>query len=137
MLKLSESFIGREILSLRTGGTIAVGQRAIINPDNLKIEGWHVVDQSEQQLILLSTEVRDIIENGMVVNDHEALTPAEDLIRLKPILELNFELIGKPVTTVGGKRWARSVIMPSIRPAYSSRKSTLPSQSSKTLRVAT
>ncbi len=104
MLKLSQSFIGKEVLSLRTGGPIAVVTQAIINPDNLKIEGWHVLDKSDERLILLSSEVRDIIEQGIAVNDHSALSPAEDLIRLQALLELDFELIGKPVTTQSGKK---------------------------------
>ena len=107
MLKLSQSFVGKEVLSLRTGGVIAVVVGAIINPDNLKIEGWHVIDQSDEKLILLASEVRDIIDQGIAVNDHDALAPAEDLVRLQPLLELNFELIGKPVTTGSGRKMGK------------------------------
>lgn len=107
MLKLSQSFIGKEVLSLRTGGPIAVTVRPIINPDNLKIEGWYVIDQGDQRLILLASEVRDIMDQGIAVNDHSALAPAEDLIRLQSLLELNFELIGKPVTNQSGKKFGK------------------------------
>lgn len=107
MLKLSQSFVGTEVLSLRTGGPIAVCVRPLINPDNLKIEGWYTIDQADQRLILLASEVRDVLEQGIVVNDHDSLAPAEDLVRIKPLLELNFELIGKPVTTQSGKKMGK------------------------------
>jgi sporulation protein YlmC with PRC-barrel domain len=105
MLKLSQSFIGTDILSLRTGGVIAKTTKPIINPNNLQIEGWYVVDRfSGATLVLLSGELRDILSQGLVVNDHEVLSDVEDLIRLQDILKLNFELLGKPVTTEKGKR---------------------------------
>jgi sporulation protein YlmC with PRC-barrel domain len=105
MLKLSQSFIGIDILSLRTGGVIAATTKPIINPNNLKIEGWYVVDRfDDSTLILLSSEVRDLLPQGLVVNDHEALSEAEDLVRLHDILNLRFELLGKSVVTEKGAR---------------------------------
>jgi sporulation protein YlmC with PRC-barrel domain len=105
MLKLSQSFIGIDILSLRTGGVIAATTKPIINPNNLKIEGWYVVDRfNDSTLILLSSEVRDLLPQGLVVNDHDALSEAEDLVRLHDILNLRFELLGKAVVTEKGAR---------------------------------
>jgi sporulation protein YlmC with PRC-barrel domain len=105
MLKLSQSFLGIDILSLRTGGVIATTTKPIINPNNLKIEGWYVVDRfNDSTLILLSSEIRDMLPQGLVVNDHEALSEAEDLVRLHDILNLRFELLGKAVVTEKGSR---------------------------------
>ncbi len=105
MLKLSATVLNRPVLSLRTGGPIGNTTKIIFNPNNLKIEGWYVTDRFDNsQLILVAEEVREIIEQGIVVNDHEVLSPEEDLVRLKPILELKFELIGKIVSTESGKR---------------------------------
>lgn len=105
MLKLSEALLNRSVLSLRTGGPIATTTGVIINPNNLKIEGWYVTDRIDNsQLILVAGEVREIIEQGIVVNDHEVLSPAEDLVRLKATLELKFDLLGKHVVTESGKR---------------------------------
>lgn len=105
MLKLSGSILNKPVLSLRTGGPIATATKAIINPNNLKIEGWHVVDKLDNtQLILVANDVREIIEQGIVVNDHEVLSTPEDLVRLKPILEHNFEVVGKIASTESGKK---------------------------------
>lgn len=101
MLQLSAAIINRPVMSLRTGGQIATAVAPIINPDNLKIEGFYCSDRFEnKELILLYQDIRDIIPQGIVVDDHEVLTDAEELVRLKKVLELEFELIGKPVETV-------------------------------------
>lgn len=101
MLQLSNVFQNRPILSLRTGTTIATATAPIINPNNLKIEGFYCIDRfDKKQLILLGQDIRDVITQGIVVNDHDVLTEPEELVRLKKILELNFALIGKPVETV-------------------------------------
>lgn len=87
-------------MSLRTGGEIAKIDSAIINPNNLKIEGFYCDDHfSHKKLILLTQDIRDNIKQGIVVNDHEVLTEPEELVRLQSVLELHFELLGKPVET--------------------------------------
>lgn len=101
MLQLSKSLIDRPVMSLRTGTQVATTASAIINPDNLKIEGLYVVDglSKGQQLILLNQDVRDIIAQGIVINDHDVLVAASDLIRLKEVIDIGFELFGKQVVT--------------------------------------
>ena len=110
MMLLSKSLLSRPVMSLRTGGKIALALTPIINPDNLKIEGFYCEDSfSKQQLILVSQDIRDHIKQGFVVNDHEVLAEAEDLIRLKDILETNFELLGKSVYTKAKKKIGKVV----------------------------
>jgi sporulation protein YlmC with PRC-barrel domain len=99
MLQLSKTLQNVPVMSLRTGGQVATALRPIIDPNNLKIVGWHCQDslQKKHPLILLSQDIRDIIKQGLVINDHDVLAEPEDLIRLKDLLKLNFELLGKPV----------------------------------------
>ena len=105
MLLLSKSLLDKPVMSLRTGGPVGRTVTAIFNPNNLKIEGFHCQDRFEKkQLILPSIEIRDIIDQGFVVNDHEALTEAEELVRLHEVLELDFQPIGKTVYTVSKQR---------------------------------
>lgn len=105
MLTLGQHLLGKNILSLRIGRPIGVVSEVIINPNNLKIEGWKATDSSTRKpVILLSQDVRDILPQGFVVDDHEALTPQNELIRLKEILDYNFNLIGKVVVTNHRKR---------------------------------
>ena len=103
MLILSKSLIDQPILSLQTGGQLAVTTGIIVNPNNLKIEGFYCQDRfskSKNLPILLSQEIRDIVPQGIVVDDHEALTDPEELIRLKDILEIKFDVLGKIVVTI-------------------------------------
>jgi uncharacterized protein YrrD len=105
MLLLSKSLLNQPIMSLRTNGPVGETLSAIFNPNNLKIEGFYCQDRFEKkQLILPTSEIRDIIPQGMIVNDHDALTEVDELIRLQDILKLNFELIGKTVYTTGKER---------------------------------
>jgi uncharacterized protein YrrD len=101
MLRLSSSLLNQPVLSLRTGGQVAITQSAIINPNNLKIEGFLCLDSIERKLlVLLYQDIRDVIAKGFVVNDHEVLAHPSELVRLKEIIDLKFELIGKPVVTL-------------------------------------
>lgn len=100
MLRLSNAFIDRSILSLRTGAQIGVALEPIINPNNLKIEAWKAKDiRQKGDFILPAGEIRDFIIKGVVVNDHDALTLPEDMIRLKPVMDIAFKIEGKLVVT--------------------------------------
>jgi hypothetical protein len=92
-------------MSLRTGGPVGTALGPIINPNNLKIEGLYCQDRfSKDTLILVSSEIRDIIEQGIVVNDHDALSPPDELVRLQDIIDLRFDVMGKPVVTVSKEK---------------------------------
>ena len=101
MLQLSGALINRPILSLRTGTAVGTALQPIINPNNLKIEAFHCIDRfnKKNQLVLLYQDIRDVMKQGIVVNDHDALTDPEELVRLQEVMKLGFELIGKPVVT--------------------------------------
>ncbi len=108
MLKLYESTPGTLILSLRTGSPIATLISPVINPNNLYIEGWFVEDsRSKENLILLSNDIRDVLPQGFVVNDHEVLAEPEELIRLKHLMELGFDLLGLKVNSESGTRYGK------------------------------
>jgi len=105
MLQLSRGLLNKSVLSLRTGSPIATVTGAIINPNNLKIEGFYCQDRfDKKQLILLYQDIRDMLPQGYVVNDHDVLSEPNELVRLKDILALNFALIGKQVVTVGKQK---------------------------------
>lgn len=100
MLQLSGMILNRPVMSLRTGTQIGITLSPIINPNNLKIEGFYCQDTQRKRLVLLEQDIRDVLPQGIVVNDTDALTDPAELIRLKDIMNLRFELIGKHVITV-------------------------------------
>lgn len=108
MLKLYENFQNVNVMSLRVGRPIARVLKPIINPNNLYIEGWFVQDShSSETLVLVSQDVRDIMAQGLVVNDHEVLSDPEDLVRLKKVLEIKFELLRLAVVSQNGKKYGK------------------------------
>jgi sporulation protein YlmC with PRC-barrel domain len=105
MLQLSESLLNKPIMSLRTGQPVATAVEPIINPNTLKIEGFYCTDRfNKEELILLYQDIRDIIPQGFVIDDHDVLALPAELVRLKDIMDLGFTLIGKPVVTLSKQR---------------------------------
>lgn len=45
-----------------------------------------------------------MLDEGIVVDDHDVLSEEAELIRLKSILDIKFELIGKPVETTAKQK---------------------------------
>ena len=105
MLRLIGSLINKPVMSLRTSAQVAVATEPIINPDNLKIEGFYCQDRfSKNRIVLLSQDIRDILPQCYAINDHEVLAEPIELIRLKKVLQINYKLLGKPVFTVSKKK---------------------------------
>jgi hypothetical protein len=99
MLKLSSSLLNQPVMSLRSGSQVAIAQAPIINPHNLKILGWWCAGSGGLKQVLLAEEIREALPNGLAVNDEDALSEPADLVRHKEILDINFELMDKPVRT--------------------------------------
>lgn len=105
MLQLSSALTNKSVLSLRTGAPVATVGAPIINPNNLKIEGFYCQDQfNKALLVLLYQDIRDLIPDGFIVDDHDVLATPSELVRLKNVMDLNFQLIGKPVETLGHEK---------------------------------
>lgn len=99
MMMLSKSLLNRPVMSLRSGEQIAVAEEPVINPHNLKILGWWCQTTGGQNMVLLAEDVRELMTNGLAVNDEEDLSSPEDLVRHKEILDIRFQLMDKPVRT--------------------------------------
>ena len=101
MLRLSNTILGCGVFSLRTGKPVATVVAPIFNPKNLKVEGFYCTDSIDKsELILVEQDIRETIQNGFVIDDHDVLVEPDDLVRLRDVLNLRFELIGKHVETM-------------------------------------
>lgn len=96
--------INRPILSLRTGTQVATALTPIINPNNLKIEGFLAKGSARKQFVLVTQDVREVMPQGLVVNDEDVLTDPNELVRLKETISLGFELLSKQVVTTAGHK---------------------------------
>jgi sporulation protein YlmC with PRC-barrel domain len=102
MLQLSNTFANKNVMSLRTGTPVARISRPIINPNNLKIEGFFCQDvYDKQELVLLYQDIRELLPQGFVVDDHDVLAQPSELVRLESLIKLDYQLINQPV--VAGK----------------------------------
>src|SRR5690606_20965327 len=90
-------------------GPLATVVAAIINPNNLAIVGFHCKEspRDTQTKILLTQDIREWVPQGFAVDDHDALSPPEDLVRLKSILAIGYEVIGKAVYTQSKTRMGK------------------------------
>lgn len=105
MLQVSSAFIDRPILSLRSGAQVATTLSALVNPNNLKIEGLYCQVRGEKNpLVLLTQDIRDIIAQGFVINDQDNLAQVDELVRLKDIIVMHFDILGKQIVTLNGDK---------------------------------
>lgn len=103
MLYLSTKLSNIPLLSIRTAGRIGMVLKPIINPHNLHIDAFYCqVPRSQKPVVLLDMFVREISPPGLITNEHNDLSEPEELVRLQPILKLQFELVGK--TVLSGKK---------------------------------
>ena len=100
MLQLSQTIASVPVLSLRTGQPVAMTFRPIINPNNLKIEGFYCQDsKSRHVLVLLAQDIREDAAQGFLINDYDVLSDPDELVRLKDVIKTNFTLHEKLVVT--------------------------------------
>lgn len=105
MLRLSGTLLNRPVLSLRTGGIVATTTTPIINPDNLKIEGFYCFGNDDKNVkVLLYQDIRDIIPQGFIIDDYGVLADPQELIRLEKVMQLGFDPLGKQVVTVSKQK---------------------------------
>jgi len=105
MLRLSGTLLNRPVLSLRTGGLVATTTTPIINPDNLKIEGFYCFGNDDKNVkVLLYQDIRDIIPQGFIIDDYGVLADPQELIRLEKVMQLGFDPLGKQVVTVSKQK---------------------------------
>lgn len=97
---MSKSLYNQKVMSLRLGSPIAIAVEPIINPHNLKILGWWCkTPGGTKQQVLLAEDVREILPQGLAVNDADALSHSNDLVRHNEILTIHFQLLNKAVKT--------------------------------------
>jgi hypothetical protein len=97
---MSGSLFNVPVVSLRLGQPIAIAEKPIINPHNLKIVGWWCKETGVPgSQILLTDDIRENLSQGIAVNDEDALSAPDDLVRLKEVLDSNFQLMDKLVKT--------------------------------------
>lgn len=98
MLYFGSKLHNTAVFSIRSAGKIGIAKLPIINPNNLHIDGFYASAMNGQNNgVILDVDIREINIKGLIINDHQDITDPDELVRLKPIIDLKFKLIGKPV----------------------------------------
>ncbi len=102
MLISVSKLIGTPVLSVQASGPVAIIDSAIVDPDSLKIIGFHLsgplVHHSPAN-ILDTTSIREFSPLGCVVDSVDEFVEPSDVIKIDKVLSLNFDLIGLKVET--------------------------------------
>lgn len=101
MLVVSDQIINKDLYSIRTASKVGVVELPVINPANLHVDAFYCQSTIGENLILLDTEIREFSRKGFIIDDINKLSSAEELLRLKPIIDMNFVLTGKKVICNG------------------------------------
>ena len=93
MLIEGSKLLNCPILSLHTASKIAEVKALIIDPNFLKVVAFEInVASSKQCLFLETASVREFSKMGMIVDSDEEFVEADDVIKLKEMIELGFTL---------------------------------------------
>ncbi|MBR0430958.1 hypothetical protein IJJ05_01550 [Candidatus Saccharibacteria bacterium] len=105
MLIYASRLLGAPILSVQAGGAIGYVSEPIVDPDNLKIIAFRVdgplLKKSNTNILDISS-VREYSNYGLVIDSIEELVEKNDVIKIKKIIDLNFNLINLKVETKKG-----------------------------------
>ena len=94
------------ILSIQAGGMIARTSDPIIDPDELKVVGFKIVGPLAKSgsNILDVQSIREFSNYGMVIDSADELVSGDDVVRIKRVLDLGFNLIGLKVESRKGSK---------------------------------
>ena len=111
MLIYNSKLINTPVLSVQAGGVIAFLDKPIIDPDSLKILAFFVTGPMVQssENILDVKSIREYSHLGVVIDEIEELVGEEDVVKIKKVLELNFDLIGLSVETKKGTKLGKII----------------------------
>lgn len=99
MLVLGSRFNETPIMSLQTGSRLAQTSRPIVDPSNLTIIAFEVDGPllSERPAFVRINDIREIAQIGMIIDDNDELVGLDDVIALKKLYDIDFNIIGMPV----------------------------------------
>ena len=114
MLMVGSQLLNFPVLSLHVGGAVAYTKRAIIDPTDLKImaytmEGPALKNDPEIGDILDLNDVREVSNQGFIVDSTDVFAFRDEMVKLDEIIELEFDVIGLKVFDDTGKKIGKVV----------------------------
>jgi len=99
MLVLGSRLDNTPVMSLQTGTRLATTDTPLINPANLKIVAFVLEGPllTDNPTLLRTDDIREMGSVGMIIDSSDELLALDDVIKIKELYELKFNLIGMNV----------------------------------------
>lgn len=99
MLLRTSQLVNVPVMSLQTGKEVATSARVLLDPADLKITAFELSGESldEHPSFLRIQDIRELSDIGFIVDSSEEFVGLDDVISLKELFELQFELVGMAV----------------------------------------
>jgi len=96
MLLLGSRLLNTPVMSLQTGTRLASTVRPLIDPANLRLLAYEVDGPllAEKPSFVRTADIREYGRLGMIIDSNDELVGMDDVIQLKKLHELSFNLIG-------------------------------------------
>ena len=96
MLLLGSALLHCPIMSLQTGTRLAETTRPIVDPSNLRIIAYEVEGPllTDRPAFIRIQDVREYSRVGMIVDGNDELIGLDDVIAVKNLHDINFNIIG-------------------------------------------
>jgi len=106
MLILGSRLINTPIMGLQTGTRLASTKLPVVDPSNLKILAYEVDGAllSEKPSFIRIADVRELSDVGLIIDSNDEFIGVNDVIKIKEIYELGFNLIDMNVTDESKRR---------------------------------
>lgn len=93
------------VMSLQTGSRIAIAHRPVVDPARLQIIAFELRQAQgyAKQAFLRVLDVREFSDIGMIIDSADEFVGLDDILKLKEIYQLNFQLPGMRVIGTDGK----------------------------------
>lgn len=106
MLLLGKRLLGTPVMSLQVGVKVAETVEPVIDPRNLMVIAYEVdgpLLENRPQFIRIA-DIRELSDIGMIIDSSDELVGEDDVIKLKEVRDMNFQLIGIKVIDDRGKK---------------------------------
>lgn len=106
MLLLGSRPTNTPVMSLQTGQELARTARPVTDPRTLSIVAYELEGAllDTRPSLLRIADIREISDIGMIIDSSDELVALDDVIKIKEIYDLNFDLVDMPVRDSRGRK---------------------------------
>jgi uncharacterized protein YrrD len=105
MLYYNSGLIGMPVREARSGDTVALVEKLIIDPRSFPLAALQLNTAEKERSYMVADSIAEIsLKHGIFFTDTDAVSKLSELPRLQEVINLGFELIKLPVHTQGAKK---------------------------------